>query len=380
MLSHVYESWREHVPGHFGTGVSLHSHTSRSRETMSFIPRYVENVPYLWHRIRSLEQSYRVHHGEAFDYNRVWWNPPLEPKAAFDVERGQIEALGYDALVSLTDHDNIEAGFALELFPEAAGAPISTEWTVHMGQSFLHIGVHNLQAGRARMLMSAMAETTAAKDPAKTMETLDELTRDPATLVVVNHPLWDEAKVGGGHHLEEVTGFLAQFRPYLHALELNGLRSMKENGEVRRLADSFGLAVVGGGDRHGCEPNALTNLTNARTFSEFAAEIRDGAPTHTVYLRQYKRSLGLRVIELMSDVLRNYEEFSEERRLWSDRVFYESPDGTVRRLSDVWTGNGPCVIGQFVSGIQFLRRHLLGQAIIGGNDARRVFHGFLSRD
>lgn len=385
MKSHIYQAWNHRVPLNFPTGVSLHSHTSRSKETMSFIPRYVEDIPYLWHRIRSLESSYRVHHGEAFDYSRVWWNPPLEPKAAFDLERAQLENLGCEALVSLTDHDNVEAGFALELFPEAEGAPVSTEWTVHTGKSFLHLGVHNLQPARARMLMAEMERVTAARNPERSAEMLDELTRDPGTLVVVNHPLWDEAKVGGGHHRVELGAFVKRFRPYLHAFELNGLRSAKENSEVARLAEEIGLPVVGGGDRHGCEPNALINLTRARTFAEFVEEVRGGAPTHTVFLEQYRRSLVVRVIELMSDVLRNYDGFDEGRRLWSDRVFYASPDGTVKRLSDVWTGNGPCVIGQFVSGVQFLRRHLLGpsklgQAIIGGNDARRVLHGFLPRD
>jgi hypothetical protein len=385
MKSFIYQAWNHRVPMHFPAAVSLHSHTSRSRETMSFIPRYVENIPYLWHRIRSLESSYRVHHGEAFDYSRVWWNPPLEPKAAFDLERAQIEALGCEAMVSLTDHDCVEAGVALELFPDAAGAPVSTEWTVHTGQSFLHLGVHNLQPARARMLMSEMQIVTAAKDPARTAGMLDELTRDPGTLVVVNHPLWDEAKVGGGHHRVELAAFIQRFRPYLHALELNGLRSADENAAVLQMAEETGLPVVGGGDRHGCEPNALINLTRARNFSEFVEEVRDGAPTHTAYMPQYKRSLAVRVVELMSDVLRNYDSFNEGRKLWSDRVFYASPDGTVKRLSDVWTGNGPCVIGQFVSGIQFLRRHLPGRhaldrAIIGGNDARRVLHGFLSRD
>lgn len=380
MQSIVTQAWQDGLPRGYRSAVSLHSHTSRSRETMSFIPRYVEDIPYLWHRIRSLEKSYRVHHGEAFDYNRVWWNPPLEPKAAYDLERAQMESFGWEAMVSLTDHDCVEAGFALELFPEAAGAPISTEWTVYTGESFLHLGVHNLQPGRARMLMEEMARVTAAKDEARTGEMLDELQRDPGTLVVVNHPLWDEAKVGGGRHEVALRSFLERFRGYLHALELNGLRSARENARVCTWAQEFGLPVVGGGDRHGCEANALLNLTQARSFGEFVEEVRAGATTHTLYLPQYKRPLALRVVELVSDVLGHYDGFAEGRKRWSDRVFYEAPTGQVRRLSEVWEGNGPCVIGQFVSGVQFLRRHLLGQAIIGGNDARRVLHGFVPRD
>jgi hypothetical protein len=32
--------------------------------------------------------------------------------------------------------------------------------------------------------------------------------------------------------------------------------------------------IISGGDRHGCEPSAVLNLTNAKTFSEFIDEIR----------------------------------------------------------------------------------------------------------
>ena len=52
--------------------------------------------------------------------------PPLEPKAAFDLKRSQIEGLGRAAIVSLSDHDNVDAGYALEMFSECVGAPISS--------------------------------------------------------------------------------------------------------------------------------------------------------------------------------------------------------------------------------------------------------------
>jgi hypothetical protein len=156
-------------------------------------------------------------------------------------------------------------------------------------------------------------------------------------------------------HMRILTEFLKKYRGYVHALELNGLRHWKENRDVVTLAGEFGLPVLSGGDRHGCEPNAIVNLTNAKSFDEFVAEVRDGAPTHTVYLDQYREPWSVRILEVMSDVLKDYDEFSAERRRWSDRIFYESQDGTVRALSDVWTGNGPCVIGQYVSLMQFLR-------------------------
>jgi len=358
--SFIYRVRRDALPRELHTAVSLHSHTSRSRETMSFIPRYVDRVPYLTSRIRALEARYHKHHGECFDYRRVWWTPPLEPKAAFDLEVAQIERkLGRRALVSLSDHDNVDAGFVLQMFANTRRVPISTEWTVPIGASFLHLGVHNLGPGRARMLEAAMADVTAEPDAARVEEMLDELGRDPATLIVLNHPLWDEAKIGAGEHWKMLDGFLARHGQHIHALELNGLRSPEENLAVERLARERGYAVISGGDRHGCEPNALVNLTRAANFSEFADEVRNGVPTHTVYMEQYEEPIRLRVLQVVSDVLRTYRELATERQKWSDRIFYLCEDATVRRLSDVWKGNGPDVVGQFVSAMRLVEsRHV----------------------
>lgn len=357
--SYLYHSSKDRLPDHLGTGVSLHSHTSRSRETMSFIPRYVDKVPYMTGRIRHLEAKYREHHGQDFDYSRVWWTPPLEPKAAFDLEASQIgDKLGRPALVSLSDHDNVDAGFALEMFASASGAPISLEWTVPVENSFLHLGVHNLQPGRARLLEGALREATQAPSPDAIEDMLVELECDPATLIVLNHPLWDEARMGNDYHRRILNDFFTRHGHHIHALELNGLRCPRENAEVATLAAEKDLPLVGGGDRHGCEPNAILNLTRARTFAEFAAEIRDGAPTHTVYMPQYEEPLRVRVLQVMSDVLRTYDDFEASRRRWSDRIFFLCEDATVRRLSDVWTGNGPDIVGQFVAAMRLMEsRH-----------------------
>ncbi len=358
--SFLYRASQQKLPQHLTTGVSLHSHTSRSRETMSFIPRYVDQIPYLSARIRHHEEAYLKHHGQPFDYSSVWWNPPLEPKAAFDLERKQIEQkLSRAALVSLSDHDNVDAGFALEIFEECSGSPISSEWTVPLGQAFLHLGVHNMQPGRARMLEASMKDVTRNPSEDRIEAMLDELQRDPHTLIVVNHPLWDEARIGYAHHLQILHSFLARHGRHIHALELNGLRSPKENNEVVQLASMWGLPLISGGDRHGCEPNALVNLTSATNFNGFVAEIRNGAPTHTVYMEQYDEPIRLRVLQVMSDVLRTYNNFSADRRRWSDRIFFQQEDATICRVSDVWNGNGPGIVGQFVFAVRLLEsRHV----------------------
>ena len=69
----------------------------------------------------------------------------LAPRQAYDLERQQLEtALGTDGLVSLTDHDDIEAGSSLAVVGGLGPIPVSVEWTVPFGPTFFHLGVHNL--------------------------------------------------------------------------------------------------------------------------------------------------------------------------------------------------------------------------------------------
>jgi hypothetical protein len=82
-------------------------------------------------------------------------------------------------------------------------------------------------------------------------------------LVVFNHPMWDLYLIGKEKHSSWSTSFCRRTAPILHALELNGLRNWDENRAVRRLAEKWNMLLISGGDRHGVEPNANINLTNA---------------------------------------------------------------------------------------------------------------------
>ncbi len=92
--------------------------------------------------------------------------------------------------------------------------------------------------------------------------------------MVLNHPLWDEADIGAHQHRQTLAALLANHGRWIHAIELNGLRSWDENTEAMELARAWQLPAISGGDRHGLEPNANLNLTHAATFAEFVAEIR----------------------------------------------------------------------------------------------------------
>src|SRR5271169_2016171 len=115
MRSHVDLQWNGNFPWkRFATGVSLHSHTLHSKETLDFIYRAACHAPILAAAVRRGERSYREKHGTEMDFSRAWWTPPLGPHQAWQLEKAQIENLDLDAQVSLTDHDQIEAGVSLQ--------------------------------------------------------------------------------------------------------------------------------------------------------------------------------------------------------------------------------------------------------------------------
>ena len=61
------------------------------------------------------------------DFARAYWTPPLTPASAVRLEREQIGALGLAPIVSLTDHDDIEAGVSLQVACERDTTPVSVE-------------------------------------------------------------------------------------------------------------------------------------------------------------------------------------------------------------------------------------------------------------
>ena len=344
--------WRDPRPAErFRTGVSLHSHTMHSRENMAFVPRYTAGVPIVGRVIEQEARRYQARTGRPLDFGRAFWRPPLAPSEARDLEQRQIrEKLGLEALVSLSDHDDIQAGLLLSVLDPKT--PVSVEWTVPFGPSFFHIGVHNLPRRLAQEILEIMAETTANPAPQRVAEILEMLHQFAETLIVWNHPCWDEARVGAVEHAQLLGQFLERFGGFLHALELNGLRPWSENRRVTRLAERSGHPLLSGGDRHGLEPNANLNLTNAAGFPEFVEEIRRDRHSDILFMPQYREPVRARMIETMWDIVREYPEFPAGRRRWSDRVFFEHDDGVIRSLSMTWHGDEPWPVKWFLKGLR----------------------------
>jgi hypothetical protein len=321
--------WQDQtVPDHARSAVSLHSHTSHSEEALDLILDHTT----CWavrQLARFVEARYAAAYpGSAMDWRRAYWTPPLAPMEAVAVERRQIEAMNLQPIVSLTDHDNCDAGLRLQGQRGFSDVPISTEWTVPFGRTLFHLGVHNLPRTSARSLMAEMAHYSAKPTPDGLAALLGHLDGLPETLVVVNHPLYDEAGIGPVHHAALLGEFLARHRGQVHALELNGMRTWEENLVVMRLAEDAGLPYVSGGDRHGAEANANLNLTRARTFPEFVQELRFRRRSHVVFLPQYQRPLLQRRVRTGLEVAAK----------WSERLFYRPEGGTALPLAALLQG------------------------------------------
>ena len=349
----IHFQWSAEKPqARFRTGVSLHSHTLHSREPLDFLYRISRHcAPARW-ALRHTEARYQSLHGAPLDLRRGWWTPPVGPRDAYFVESDQIRSLGLDPIVSLTDHDDIEAPMSLQATDTSPGMPVSVEWTVPFRGAFFHLGVHNLSASRARAWMDQLKAFTERPIESDLRAILASIHAEPGALTVFNHPLWDEMGIGTEQHHAAAIAMLSQYGEFLHAVELNGLRPWRENSSVIRLARDWNKPVISGGDRHVTEPNACLNLTNASSFGEFAAEIRSGW-SEVFLASHYRTPHAARVFHNIVDVFRTYANHQLGWTDWSDRVFYTIPDGTVASLSELWKDGRPISVGVFSGFMQF---------------------------
>lgn len=331
----------------FKAGVSLHCHTQHSKEMLDFVPHIAAKLPIIsifWERER---QKYLEREGKGPDFSEAYWTPPLAARKVYDIERRQINEIGLDALVSLTDHDDIEAGKKVRTETDDKNAPISLEWTVPFEGGFFHVGVHNLPENNADEIAKDLLDFTFAEkrelkfDENRLDELFALLNEIPDVLVVLNHPLWDIEMFGEERHKILLDAFLAKHGRWIHAFEINGFRSWSENKAVLEMADVLGFPVVSGGDRHGCQPNSVVNLSTSKTFGEFAEQIRRDKFSQVILMPHYRQPLGWRQLNSFAEILRFYPDYEEERRHWIGRVHVKIDERGLKPLSFFWKRGGP---------------------------------------
>jgi hypothetical protein len=210
--------------------------------------------------------------------------------------------------------------------------------------------------------MATLEDYTAHPSDARLTEILAGLHHEPNVLVVFNHPMWDLYLIGKEKHQFLVNEFLQKSGAFIHALELNGLRNWDENRAVRRLAEKWNMLLLSGGDRHGVEPNANVNLTNATSFTEFVHEVRREKRSNVLFLEQYAEPWKHRILQSTIDAIRHYPDFPQGSRSWDDRVFHPDARGIVRPLSELWPkGSAPRLIGVGLALVQ-----AMGQGLVAG--------------
>ncbi|MDE1154671.1 MAG: hypothetical protein PW735_02955 [Acidobacteriaceae bacterium] len=354
-LTLITTNWSEPLAvASYTTGVSLHSHTSVSQESLSFVKSACSWMPGLNQMLQHYGQRSSQRHGIRLDLNRAYWCPPLLPRMAYDVEARQIQRLWLTPLVSITDHDSMEAPLLLRAVPSSRHIPMSTEWSVPYGATWFHMGIHNLPSRDAVRWMERMKRFTEEADAAranngdleafdrKLIEMIREMHESPQVLIVFNHPVWDLHRVGAATHRKELHRFLQATGRCIHALELNGLRHAQENRDVAQLARETDHLLISGGDRHGLEPNANVNLTTAATFTEFVEEVRVDRRSHVHFMDQYQRRWEQRILESTLNAITDFPNFLPGWQRWDDRAFHPDANGEMRSLRELWPdGDAP---------------------------------------
>jgi predicted metal-dependent phosphoesterase TrpH len=325
----------------FWSAISLHSHTRHSKEGLNFLPALSMRMPTLGAFVAGFLRRCVLVNGRPLDLSRAYWCPPLGPLDVFRSEENLVAArLGMRPLVSITDHDAVDAGLALGAVGLGDRAPVSLEWTVPYMETVFHLGIHNLPAGRAQEMLAAYAAYTRRPSPRRLSELLAWTAEDPATLIVLNHPFW-KAHGTPEQHDAALTALLSTCRAFLHATEVNGYRSWVENRAAVKLGEALDMPVIAGGDRHGRTPSALLNVSSEESFDGFVGQIRRDRRSDIVVMPEYLEHRVPRIFESTADVFRYAPDLEPGGQPWTDRVFLTLDDGTTRSLSEIWSRGGP---------------------------------------
>ena len=357
--------WKDgEAPARYSGGVSLHSHTSVSEETLMFIESLALALPGASHLRRYYQRLCQQRYGLKLDFQSAHWRPPLQPRMAYELESRQIQQLALRPMVSITDHDAIDAPMLLRTVPASRQIPVSVEWSAPFGGTCFHLGIHNLPSADGQGWMERFRAYTAAPEDAALGRMLAELHRLPQVLIVFNHPLWDLYGIGRQAHIAELRRFLAENGGHVHALELNGLRHAGENREVRQLAMDTGHLVISGGDRHGLEPNANINLTDAGNFTDFVHEVRVDRQSHVLFLDQYAQPWKQRILRSTLDAVTDFPDFTPGWQRWDDRCFHQDAEGNMRPMSELWPkGRPPVLLMLSIGVVRLARNHAVARSI-----------------
>ena len=283
----------------FAYAVSPHNHSNHSIETMGFLNQVVQ-LSFMRPCRGLLQAAFGLEAIENLNYEDVFYNSPLSVENVFQTEISNAADWGFKgAHLGVTDHDEVAGSIELQrMHPEEAlRNPVGEEISIHFDGYLFHIGVLGLPVNEAETLHLSL-QSAARQDR---LDDLFEMLRACGALVVFNHPL-----VPWGKDVGRAIPAVELLRHYgwaIHALEFNGMRSRNENDNVVQLAQQAGKPVIGGGDSHLLLASSVLSVTQAASFEEFAAEVKEGRAVPLIlpaFFAPLQWKLFLRVLYFMA--------------------------------------------------------------------------------
>jgi predicted metal-dependent phosphoesterase TrpH len=282
----------------FSHAVSLHNHSCHSVERLAALNQVVK-LAYMRPWSGALQKSFGLGGVSDLNYGEITFNPPYSPEDVYEMEAAAAAKWGFDGVhLAITDHDEFAGSLALlRGRPDLNGRiALSEELSLWFQGHLFHLGV-------SHMPESGVEETHTRMQAAAREKRYDELFETLAAsgcLVVLNHPLIAWRKGAEGIPVAEL---LSRYGWAIHALEINGMRTREENDRVLELARHWRKPVVGGGDSHLLVASSILSLSQAASFKDFVAEVRDGHAVPFVspdYFAPLQWKLFLRVLFFIS--------------------------------------------------------------------------------
>jgi hypothetical protein len=295
-----------HPDREFGYAVSLHNHSCHSVEKLAALNQVIK-LAFMRPLSGVLQRAFGLDGVAGLNYAEVTYNPPYTPDDVYQMESAAAADWGFHGVhLTITDHDEFAGSLALlRDRPDLNGCTNGcTNGRIAIGEELsLWYQGHLFHLGLSGLPESAIAETHDRIQSAARGGRYDELFETLAAsgcLVVLNHPLvaW-----GPGAETIPVTELLSRYGWAIHALEINGMRSREENDRVLELARHWRKPVVGGGDSHLLVASSVLSLSQAASFKDFVAEVKDGHAVPFVspdYSAPLKWKLFLRVLFFIS--------------------------------------------------------------------------------
>jgi hypothetical protein len=256
----------------FAYAVSPHNHSNHSIENMAFLNEVVK-LGFMRPFRGLLQTAFGMAGIEDLNYADIYYRSPLSVDDVFMTESASAAEFGFAGVhLGITDHD--EAAGSIELLrahpEEAHRTPLGEELSIYFDDYLFHLGVTAMPVLGIEELHHDLQR--AARE--HRLDDLFEMLRTSGSLVVFNHPLVPWGKNAGRKIPAEE--LLRRYGWAIHALEYNGMRSREENDRVLHLAQQVGKPVVGGGDSHLLLASSVLSVTQAASFAEFAAEVKEG--------------------------------------------------------------------------------------------------------